>query len=548
VPEDPRDNGNYFSGDGFLAKVGNLLHRADRASERGIHTVTSGLERTGQTVANSLGLDSIGDYLGHDAVLEEQRSAVPVPGATSWEDVKANPSLGNIGSFIGEQAGAAAPSLGAAAVSLPLFAGSRLGDVAHVRAENEGRTDPNVMDLLKSAPTAAVDTVLMRGGLSGILGGSLPKAIVREGIAQAGMPVADYAGETVGTNVPFEPAVALDRAAASVVAGIPIGGGAHLGVRGIRALRESYAARGVDTANIGDDALVEGSLNGSIHPDVGPGDVDALLKTYGSSAEHFSTPERAAAAAERVSAKRPEPTGHISPDVVSGLRAHGIPEHIARGAAAGVFAESGNNHAAVNPDSGAIGYGQWLGSRKAELEKRYGPNPTHEQQIEFLAHELKGGDIGGKFVMRAGNEEEALHAYITRFMRPGAGAETEGDLQRGREALGVSPREPVYRAPPPTDDPFRSDSGFERTEAPEEPLRREGAGESRTATGDSSNPFREATDNPEGEPDYWERRAEMHAEELRKEWENSRQEPPPASDDPAGEVRRKQLRPAPAPA
>jgi hypothetical protein len=127
------------------------------------------------------------------------------------------------------------------------------------------------MDLLKSAPTAAVDTVLMRGGLSGILGGSLPKAIVREGIAQAGMPVADYAGETVGTNkCPSTRGSARSRSFRALSPGIPLGGGAHLGVRGIRALRESYAARGVDTANIGDDALVEGSLNGSIHPDVGP--------------------------------------------------------------------------------------------------------------------------------------------------------------------------------------------------------------------------------------------------------------------------------------
>jgi hypothetical protein len=82
VPEDPRDNGDYFSGDGFLSKVGNFLHRADRASERGAHTLASGLERTGQTVANSLGLDSIGDYLGADAVPEEQR-----PPSRSGRDV-----------------------------------------------------------------------------------------------------------------------------------------------------------------------------------------------------------------------------------------------------------------------------------------------------------------------------------------------------------------------------------------------------------------------------------------------------------------------------
>jgi hypothetical protein len=278
---------------------------------------------------------------------------------------------------------------------------------------------------------------------------------------------------------------------------------------------------------MGDDALVEGSLNGSIHPDVGPADVDALLKAYGSGAEHFSTPERAAAAAERVRAVHPEPkpTGALPQDVVDYFKGKGLSEGQARGIAAGIAAEAnGGDHSAVNPDSGAMGLGQWLGPRKAELIKRYGENPTREQQLEFLHYELTGGDAGGKHVLSQSEPGAVLNAYIRKFMRPGAGRETEGDLARGLAALGERAEEPVYRAPPPTEDPFRSDSGFERTDAPEEPLSREGAGESRTATGDSSNPFKEATDDPEGQPNFWERRAEMHAEELRKEWESSRTE------------------------
>lgn len=126
----------------------------------------------------------------------------------------------------------------------------------------------------------------------------------------------------------------------------------------------------------------------------------------------------------------------IPTDVVHGLMAHGIPETVARGAAAGIVAESGGDENALNKSSGAFGLGQWLGSRKQALIERYGPNPTREQQIEFLAHELKGGDPGGKFVLAASDEASALHAYITKFMRPAAGAETTGDLKRGLAALG----------------------------------------------------------------------------------------------------------------
>lgn len=138
------------------------------------------------------------------------------------------------------------------------------------------------------------------------------------------------------------------------------------------------------------------------------------------------------------SAKPGSNGAHLPMDVVQGLIAHGIPEHVARGAAAGVSAEArGGDHTAVNPTSGAFGLGQWLGSRKDALIARYGPNPTRQQQIEFLAYELKGGDAGGAAVLAAKDEAGALDAYVRKFMRPAAGAETTGDLDRGKAALGV---------------------------------------------------------------------------------------------------------------
>jgi hypothetical protein len=129
-------------------------------------------------------------------------------------------------------------------------------------------------------------------------------------------------------------------------------------------------------------------------------------------------------------------------DIYEGLKARGIPEHLAAGIAAGVQAESrGDIHvlgpitAATHGDR-ALGLGQWLGTRKAELLRRYGPSPTLENQLDFLVWELKGGDSGGKAVLGARDEVEALHHYIKDFMRPAAGAETDKDLARGMTALG----------------------------------------------------------------------------------------------------------------
>lgn len=123
-------------------------------------------------------------------------------------------------------------------------------------------------------------------------------------------------------------------------------------------------------------------------------------------------------------------------DIVEFFRAKGLSDAQAYGIAAGIFAEARGDHTAVNPKSGALGLGQWLGERKAALIDRHGPNPSRQQQLEFLWHELSGGDAGGKFVLAEKDAGRVLDAYIRRFMRPAAGAETLGDLERGMDALG----------------------------------------------------------------------------------------------------------------
>ena len=120
------------------------------------------------------------------------------------------------------------------------------------------------------------------------------------------------------------------------------------------------------------------------------------------------------------------------------FRSRGYSAEQAAGIAAGIHAESRGDPAAVNPTSGAYGIGQWLGSRKAELFRRYGEKPTLAQQLEFLAWELAGGDHGGAAVRAQSTATGTLDAYIRRFMRPAAGAETTGDLARGARYLAAS--------------------------------------------------------------------------------------------------------------
>ena len=131
----------------------------------------------------------------------------------------------------------------------------------------------------------------------------------------------------------------------------------------------------------------------------------------------------------------PTRTGHLDPQIVSFLKSNGLGTDQAKGIAAGVYAESANNPDAVNPKSGALGLGQWLGSRKKGLVSQFGDNPTKEQQLGYLLSELNGGDPGGKHVLAADDAPTALAAYIQKFMRPAKGAETTGDMARGLGAL-----------------------------------------------------------------------------------------------------------------
>lgn len=119
----------------------------------------------------------------------------------------------------------------------------------------------------------------------------------------------------------------------------------------------------------------------------------------------------------------------------SKLAGAGIDPNTAVGITAGIDAEGGTPTAfnSAGGGQGAFGIGQWRGARLAALRARYGPNPTLDQQIEFLLYELRGGDRGGSAVLGSRGAGGAASAYISQFMRPGLGA--GGDMARVERIL-----------------------------------------------------------------------------------------------------------------
>lgn len=87
--------------------------------------------------------------------------------------------------------------------------------------------------------------------------------------------------------------------------------------------------------------------------------------------------------------------------------------------------ESGLNPTIVNPNSGALSIGQWLGPRKDALIAKYGRTPTLDEALEFSAQELETGADGGntlKALKSAKSEKQAYDIWGTNFERPGGQA------------------------------------------------------------------------------------------------------------------------------
>ena len=56
----------------------------------------------------------------------------------------------------------------------------------------------------------------------------------------------------------------------------------------------------------------------------------------------------------------------------------------------------------------AYGIGQWLGGRADALHAQFGPKPTLDQQLDFLAGELRGGGQGGAKVLAQGDSASVM--------------------------------------------------------------------------------------------------------------------------------------------
>lgn len=535
--------------EGFADRAGSLL-------ERGATSMASGLARTVQGLTGSR-------RAREEAQAFDKTSNAKVAGQTTWQDVKDADGFlataGKTASYALDSGIESIPGMAVAAipyVGVGLYGAANTGNIAMHRAENDGRADPTLGDVLIAAPAGIASAYLERTGT--YLSAKIPAKTALGGIGKAAAAEAgteflqsgtEYAGGSIGTKQGFDAGEALDQSIAGGIAGAGMGAtirGAVEGGRGVVTLGEKYGPRALavgtrtlsnlqagkltpedEASPIPNEVIQQGKIE--VADAAGKEAADAILAKAGMPAtgkrvtvtmpdgtaqtgtvfdafdtdagklgrahgiavqldngtmftDHFDTLRDVgvsiapidsgdmsaytaeADAMDAALAARPDAGAGDVPDmtglnvrtrppeergvtgsgkglngaVLDGLRKRGLSEHVARGVAAGIQAESRSDPNVRGGYKGrALGIGQWLGERRAEIIRRYGENPTLDQQLDFLVEELNGRDAGGKHVLAAQSDADALNAYITKFMRPAAGAETDGDLKRGAAALGV---------------------------------------------------------------------------------------------------------------
>lgn len=138
----------------------------------------------------------------------------------------------------------------------------------------------------------------------------------------------------------------------------------------------------------------------------------------------------------------------------------GLTDYQAAGLVGNLMRESSLDYKAVNKGSNAYGLAQWLGDRKTGLFKKYGNNPTFEQQLDYVWDELNSTHKNGLRMLKASKSAEEAARNAMGYYEFSAGPEKaianmikhgqdgEGSMRKGVNfAMGIVGQNPVEYVP-----------------------------------------------------------------------------------------------------
>lgn len=119
----------------------------------------------------------------------------------------------------------------------------------------------------------------------------------------------------------------------------------------------------------------------------------------------------------RISRETPLKSGNT---IVQYFLNKGLTLNQAKGIYGNLMGESSGNLRAISKDGfNSYGLAQWTGSRKTALLSKYGPNPTLQNQLDFIWEELNTTEKSAFNALKKTNTvEEATRVFMTKYERP----------------------------------------------------------------------------------------------------------------------------------
>lgn len=250
---------------GVLDEVGQRL-------KRGFSNYATGVNEALAPVGDMWGPGG-GDMFRQNAEFWRPAAGRKITGEVGFGEVIDNPTVSNIAKATAGGAVESIPSMVniGSGVGLVAEGASRSGNIAHDRAQADGRDDASLADLAIASPAGAASALLDRFGAEFMFGkfgttaasqsimavlsktaagrmaidlaqkgaaslaGRTAGAMAGEGATEGAQGFIEYAGGSVGTKKGFDPAEAARQTAENALGGVAIGGAFHLGHEGLEA-------------------------------------------------------------------------------------------------------------------------------------------------------------------------------------------------------------------------------------------------------------------------------------------------------------------------
>ena len=225
---------DFLKDDGWLEQAGDFMTRRVRGIQAGFDRFAVATDDFFESLTPEAQKSAMAkasapvrrEKFKRRAELNEAIQASPIRNEVDWQSVKKNPTVGNIATYIRQQGASSIPDMVLAVASLPIYTAGRSGEIGQQRAKNSGRDEATMGDVVTASPAALLSGYLDRLGVERLIlpgADTVAKRIVKATGIEAGtefaQEVIEYGGETIGTDVSFNPGEALDRGIAGAVGG-----------------------------------------------------------------------------------------------------------------------------------------------------------------------------------------------------------------------------------------------------------------------------------------------------------------------------------------